>query len=91
MCSEIIRPTDADYTFHSDSLNHFSWLDWMLISNDLGKSLVNFNIIDSALNLSDHLPIIIEFPLVVPGMADSHAPASSNRAIRTILFHIQFW
>ena len=94
VCSEIIRPTDADYTFHShtlsqfswldwmlisnDSLNQFSWLDCMLISNDLGKNLVNFNIIDSALNLSDHLPIIIEFPLVVPGMADSHAHASSN-------------
>ena len=62
VCSEIIKPTDVDYTFHSNSLNQFSWLDWMLISNYLSHRLITFNIIESALNLSDHLLIIIELP-----------------------------
>ena len=85
VCSEIIKPTDVDYTFHSHSLNQFSWLDWMLISNDLSHRLITFNIIESALNLSDHLPIIIEIPPILTGKENNQTAARNDDHNKSVL------
>ena len=85
VCSEIIKPTDVDYTFHSHSLNQFSWLDWMLISNDLSHRLITFNIIESALNLSDNLPIIIEIPPIVTGKENNRTAARNDDHNKSVL------
>ena len=55
----------VNYTYKHDTLGHFSYIDYFMVSTDLVKDVHNFDIIDNALNLSDHNPISILLSLTV--------------------------
>ena len=64
----------VNYTYHHDSLGHKSCLDHVFISDDLSKFVSNYIVIDSPLNLSDHLPV--SFCLL---LCQSYSPTTGNK------------
>ena len=83
VCSDVTKPiNNIDYTFHNHSLGHRSWLDWMLVSSSLKSAAIEFNIIETALNLSDHLPISIKLSLLFVSMTDCTKPENENNCKR---------
>jgi exonuclease III len=63
------------YTYSHESLKHFSWIDYLLVSDSLSIKAMEFNVIDSAVNMSDHCPIEVSLLLsinewVIPSMID---------------------
>ena len=58
-------PRQVNYTYKHPSLDHRSWIDWFLVSDSLRDSIVNFDILDDPLNLSDHLPVELELKLAI--------------------------
>jgi len=61
MVSTTVVASNIDYSFHAVSSGHRSLIDWLLLSSVLGPSVVAMNILDSEPNLSDHLPIVLDF------------------------------
>ena len=49
-----------NYTYCHNTLGHFSYIDYFLVSSDIVYKIQKFDIIDDALNLSDHNPIRLE-------------------------------
>ena len=50
---------DTQYTFEHKSMNYCSKIDYFLISRSNINVVLDYHVIDSGLNLSDHLPIAI--------------------------------
>jgi len=48
---------NISYTYKHDTLQEFSWLDHIFITDRLCQDMSNFHICDSGANLSDHIPI----------------------------------
>ena len=48
-----------DYTYNHATLDRVSKIDYFLVSGNIACDLVDFHIIDTPLNFSDHLPISI--------------------------------
>ena len=61
MVSTTVVASNIDYSFHAVSPGNRSLIDWLLLSSVLGPSVVAMNILDSEPNLSDHLPIVLDF------------------------------
>ena len=57
-CDDLLNG-DVDYrpTYHHKTLNHKSFIDHVFIGQDLKNQITKFDILNDALNLSDHLPI----------------------------------
>ena len=55
---------DIAYTYSNHKLNHYSLIDYICISDCLIDSLVSYNILDNAINHSDHMPVaaVINMP-----------------------------
>ena len=51
----------VSYTFSNDSLNHYSTIDHILVSKAIYQNLTNYEILESAVNLSDHNPVKVMF------------------------------
>ena len=64
-CSTVHMPRQVIYTYKHPSLDNKSWIDWFIVSDSLRDSIVNFDILDDPLNLSDHLPVELELKLVI--------------------------
>ena len=47
-----------NYTYFHESLKHFSYIDFFTFSKPLMGQVLDFNIVDSALNMSDHNAIL---------------------------------
>lgn len=56
-CNSIID-SNLNYTYCHQSLDHYSYIDYFVISES--SILVDFKILDLALNLSDHNPVYIQ-------------------------------
>jgi len=56
-----IYPGSIDYTYHHEGLSQFSLIDYFLISKSIEYKTKEISVIDFAVNLSDHLPVCIEF------------------------------
>ena len=83
-CSTVCSPRSVDYTYKHPSLGHSSWIDWLLVSYNLRDSIVNFDIVDCPLNLSDHLPVSLEIKLaVVPNnnTSTNNSPEINKRTL----------
>ena len=50
---------DTQYTFEHKSMEYCSKIDFILISRSNMNVVLDYHVIDSRLNLSDHLPIAI--------------------------------
>lgn len=61
-CDDLITDNDA-YTYHHKTLNHKSFIDHVFIGSDLKSQIEKLKILDDALNLSDHLPIVFHLKL----------------------------
>ena len=48
-----------DYTYVHDTLGHYSHIDYILVSEDLFPSVVDYDLFDCAYNLSYHVPCTI--------------------------------
>jgi len=55
VCNDIITP-NLNYTYCNEALKHYSLNDYIFLSNSCW--LREHVIIDSAMNLSDHLPVM---------------------------------
>ena len=62
ICSNVATPA-VDYTFHTMSTGHKSMIDWLLVSDALQPSVLALNILELGLNISDHLPVVLEISL----------------------------
>src|SRR5277367_558969 len=54
-----VDSSSINYTYCHDSLQHFSYIDFFLISSGLCNKIINLSIIENAINLSDHNPVRI--------------------------------
>ena len=58
-CNDVMQP-NCNYTYCHDTLNHFSTLDYLMVSSSIiHNDLIRFQILDNMINLSDHLPVLI--------------------------------
>ena len=48
-----------DYTYKHETLGHYSLIDYFMVNVDMMHDIKNYDIVDNALNLSDHNPITI--------------------------------
>ena len=62
-CDDKIKNNDILYTYIHESLDQRSWLDHFFVSKDLYDNVLDCSIIDSGVNLSDHLPISCELKI----------------------------
>ena len=58
--SKLYDPNECHFTYHHDTLGHFSYIDYFILSCDLDDVVLKFNILVDSLNLSDHNPIRID-------------------------------
>ena len=56
-CCDNLNTSNVDYSYCHATLNQFSLLDHFFVTDNINQSILNYPIIDSGLNLSDHLPI----------------------------------
>jgi len=54
-------PCEIDYTFHNDTLQRFTLIDYFVCSSDLDNSWVAGYILNDSDNTSDHLAIVCQF------------------------------
>jgi exonuclease III len=84
-----IKTTDSFYTFSNEKLNRFSAIDFICVTKSLKETINNYSSVDSAINLSDHLPV--KCSLTVPKdsqlcifIQSGHLPNHSDRAPCTL-------
>ena len=60
-CSSLLsrKKNVIDYTYKHESLGHTSYIDYFLISSKMMCNVYDFDILDSAINMSDHNPVTI--------------------------------
>jgi len=56
-----VLPNSVNFTYANDSWNHFSIIDHILVSKAIVKNVADCSIMDSAINLSDHNPVLAKF------------------------------
>jgi len=62
LCNDVIKP-NCDYTYIHESQQHLSYVDYFLISDDIVGDVIEFQILDDMVNMSDHLPIFMSLRL----------------------------
>ena len=61
-CDDICTSADG-FTYYNSSLGHGSFIDHLFVTSSLKPLIVSIYVADSGANLSDHRPIIAQFPL----------------------------
>ena len=74
-CDDHIMHNHDAYTYHHESLGHTSFTDHFLVSPDLFDRIQSGNILDSGVNLSDHLCISMYLTMPV-SFVNSNSGAS---------------
>ena len=54
-----LKPYHVNYTYFHETLQHNSYIDFLLVSSAISKDVCHFEAFDLADNLSDHNPIMI--------------------------------
>lgn len=49
-----------DYTFFHETLKRYSYIDYFLVSKSVFDKITNYDIVESAFNLSDHHPVMLQ-------------------------------
>lgn len=74
-CNRIID-SNINFTYCHESLQNYSYIDFICISNSVSTELTEFKVLDLAFNLSDHLPIYARFSIV----NDVQCPLATNQS-----------
>jgi exonuclease III len=98
LCTDIYA-ANCKYTFHKDTQQHFSFIDYFMVSENVAEQVWQFKVIDHLVNLSDHMPITISVGLPIGGgeniRTNMHAiPAekqSQHRRLRWDLANLQHY
>src|ERR1051325_7932747 len=61
-CHGLIN-SNLDYTYCHDSLQYFSYIDYIFISRSISADLRDFKVLEVPHNLSDHLPIFVSLSI----------------------------
>ena len=61
-CDKLI-PSDVTYTYINNALNQQSYIDYALVSSDMGVG--EFYVLEPSINFSDHLPLIMSCVVTV--------------------------
>ena len=67
-----IIASNIDYTFCQETLQRYSYIDYFLIDNDLKSELLDFKILDLAVNHSDHNILYMELGCTVVSKRSKH-------------------
>src|SRR5437867_353117 len=51
--------SDNIITYRHATLNSKSWIDYIFVSETLGNHVLNAQVVDSGVNFSDHIPVIV--------------------------------
>ena len=78
-CSSISKPVGIDYTYHCLTTGSRSWIDFFLVSSDLGQNLVDLDILEDPLNLSDHNCIVIKMNINTTELSVPSNPTVVNK------------
>jgi hypothetical protein len=57
VCCDDLNLSNVNYSYHHDTLGHFSLLDYVLITSDLKSCVANYSIVKDHLNPSHHLAV----------------------------------
>ena len=87
LCTSVISSNNniINHTYRQETLGHFSLIDFLMISTDLVAGLCDYDIIDNALNISDHNPVRIAISstqlkvLMTKNVSVSNDKVSSSR------------
>lgn len=73
---DVVKP-NCSYTYFHDTQQHFSTVDYFMISNDIlaQSDSLQYSILDDLLNFSDHLPISLHVSVPTIETATTHAQA----------------
>ena len=73
---------DIKYTYCHASLDSRSFIDHFLVSNSICSQVEGCEVVDSGVNLSDHLPIILNISITVPDTAANADKPPDRQAYR---------
>ena len=59
-CNSLIHD-GLGYTYCHESLQHYSYIDFICVSRSIANNLIEFKVLELPLNMSDHLPIFARF------------------------------
>ena len=79
-----LLPCSIDYTYCHESLQYYSYIDYILVSKSMCNAVTKFNILDLAKNLSDHSPITISLNIDLSSLTGAHAQQSSHTPKATV-------
>lgn len=65
MCCDSFAQSDIQYTYCHDSLGRFSVIDHVFVNTNLAGNVINYRVVDSGINLSDHVPVSCTMALPV--------------------------
>ena len=54
-----------NYTYRHETLNQTSYIDYFMLSESVHSKVLDFDIVDSAINMSDHCQIMIKVNLSI--------------------------
>ena len=77
-----VNVEDIAYTYRNEVLGCYTKIDYICISNSLKNTIINYNIIDSAINHSDHVPVILTMDLHLCGILFKYAKTDVNKTVQ---------
>ena len=75
VCCDHISLNDIDYTYMQENSGHRSTIDHVFISDQLCNRLVKYCNMNSAINFSDHSPVMCT--LALPNIESVHAKGAT--------------
>ena len=83
--ADALFPNAGNFTYVNNSLQHYSYIDYMLTS--CAASITDFSVCEPDVNFSDHLPIMstIVYRECLPGDSNSNSNAKCNESTCTKL------
>ena len=86
MCCDSRAKSGIKYTYFHESLNRYSVIDHMFIDEDAFANVIEYDTIDSGLNLSDHVPIscTLALPLCADLRVGSHSRVNQQNRVKVL-------
>ena len=81
-CDDLVSDGNIGYTYIHNSLNHKKWNDHFLMSSSLVPSTSHHKILDDGDNLSDHLPIMMQFSTSLFPSPTKDAPVARQPSLK---------
>jgi exonuclease III len=60
LCDDLYKDSNV-FTYRNFALNQFSCIDHCIVDDTIRSDILSVEIVDSGINLSDHVPVIIKF------------------------------